>query len=118
MQGLSGGHVSQGVTLSSALISWAPFLSGIVGTGGRGKLQGVFQNSSAQLHSLSLKGTLAPRESSFLVYIMSYVSVYHGVGLPQPCVLLLSQRNFVRNAVLNTQMAPTGYSPSCWEVAV
>lgn len=69
------------MTLSSALISWEPFLSGIVGTGSRGKL---FQNSLTQLHSLSLiiYRTLAPRKSSSLVYIMSDISVYPEVGLP------------------------------------
>lgn len=79
MQGLSGGHVSQGATQSSALMSWALFLSGIVATGGSDKLQGVFQNISTHLHSLSpiICKTLAPRESSSLVYIMSDVSFFY-----------------------------------------
>lgn len=90
------------MTLSSALISWVSFLSGIVGTRGRGKLQVVFWNSSAQLHSRSLIicKIPAPRKSSSLINILSGVSVYPEVGLPQPPFSLLSLGTLIRDAAL------------------
>lgn len=109
------------MALSSTLISWAPFMSGIVDTGDRGKLEVLFQNSSAQLHSLSLitHKTLVPRKSSSLVYIMSDVSVSPEVGLPSPHLSYRYHRGALSGMLCcATQMAPTGFSPSCWEVVV